>query len=119
MSSVPTGLPVALKSLDHALDAPRKPGIPLGNWRWVVRQRMGTVREALIGEAAGADDGWLEARGGSAFRERNVLLSRLSDLGPRILDTADVEAARAEGKRLVLDIQRHVERLGETARTPE
>jgi hypothetical protein len=115
MPTVPPGLPTALQSLDRALDAPRKPGIPLGNWRWMVRQRMGAVRDALVGEAAGSDDGWLAARGGSAFRERNGLLSRLSTLGPEILETADVEATRVELKRLVMDIQRHVQRVNDLA----
>src|SRR3954447_10354958 len=113
MSNVPPGLPAALQSLDQALDAPRRPGIPLGNWRWVVRQRMGGVRDALVGETAGSDDGWLAARGGSAFRERNALLGRLSTLGPEILETPDVEATRAELKRLVMDIQRHVQRIND------
>ena len=115
MSAIPPGLPAALQSLDHALDAPRRPGIPLGNWRWVVRQRMGAVRDALVGEAAGSDDGWLAARGGSAFRERNALLGRLSTLGPEILETPDVEATRLELKRLLVDIQRHVQRLNDLA----
>jgi hypothetical protein len=115
MSAVPPGLPAALMGLDQALDAPRKPGIPLGNWRWVVRQRMGEVRDALAGEAAGSDDGWLAARGGSAFRERNALLSRLAVLGPDILQTPDVEAGRIELKRLVMDINRHVQRLNDLA----
>jgi hypothetical protein len=113
MPAVPPGLPAALINLDQALDAPRKPGIPLGNWRWLVRQRMGDVRDALVGEAAGSDDGWLAARGGSAFRERNALLSRLSTLGPEILQTPDVEAGRIELKRLVMDINRHVQRLND------
>jgi hypothetical protein len=103
-----TGLVTALQSLDDALDAPRRPGVPLGNWRWVVRQRMGTVRDALAGEAPGASDGWLAARGGAAFQERNRLLGRLLELGPRILETPDVEATRTEAKRLVIDIQRHL-----------
>ena len=115
MSSVPPGLPAALQSLDHALDAPRRPGIPLGNWRWLVRQRMGAVRDALVGEAAGSDDGWLAARGGSAVRDRNALLARLSTLGPEILETPDVEATRLELKRLLVDIQRHVQRLNDLA----
>ena len=113
MPTVPPALPSALQSLDAALDLPRKPGIPLGNWRWLVRQRMGGVRDALVGEAAGSDDGWLAARGGSAFRERNALLSRLSILGPQILETPDVEATRVELKRLVMDIQRHVQRIND------
>jgi hypothetical protein len=115
MPTVPPGLPAALQSLDQALDAPRRPGIPLGNWRWLVRQRMAGVRDALVGEAAGSDDGWLAARGGTAFRERNALLSRLSTLGPQILETPDVEATRIELKRLVMDVQRHVQRLNDLA----
>jgi hypothetical protein len=113
MPAVPPGLPLALQGLDRALDAPRKPGIPVGNWRWLVRQKMGEVRDALVGEAAGSDDGWLAARGGSAFRERNALLSRMSVLGPDILENADVEAVRVEVKRLVTDINRHLQRLND------
>jgi hypothetical protein len=115
MPILPPGLQVALQALDQSLDAPRRPGIPLGNWRWLVRQRMASVRDALVGEAAGSDDGWLAARGGSAFRERNALLGRLSTLGPEILETADVEATRVELKRLVMDIQRHVQRINDLA----
>ena len=115
MPTVPPGLPPALQGLDQALDAPRRPGVPLGNWRWLVRQRMGVVRDALVGEAAGSDDGWLAARGGMAFRERNALLSRLTRLGPEILETPDVEATRMELKRLLMDIQRHIQRLNDLA----
>lgn len=115
MPTVPPGLTPALRALDQALDAPRRPGIPLGNWRWVVRQRMALVRDALAGEAASHEDGWLAARGGSAFRERNALLSRLSTLGPQILETPDVEAARLELKRLLVDIHRHLQRLNDLA----
>ena len=115
MPAVPSGLPAALQSLEQAIDAPRRPGIPLGNWRWVVRQRLASVRDALVGEAAGSDDGWLAARGGSAFRERNALLGRISALGPEILETPDVEAARLEMKRLLIDVQRHVQRLNDLA----
>lgn len=112
---VPPALPGALQALDAALDAPRRPGIPLGNWRWVVRQRMGGVREALLGEAVGSDEGWLAARGGSAFRERNALLGRLSALVPQVLETPDVEATRLELKRLLSDIHRHVQHLHDLA----
>ena len=115
MPTLPPALPGALQALDHALDAPRRPGIPLGNWRWVVRQRMGAVRDALVGEAAGSEDGWLAARGGSAFRERNTLLARLGTLGPQVLETPDVERTRVELKRLIVDINRHAQRLSDLA----
>ena len=107
------GLPAALQALDQSLDAPRRTGIPLGNWRWVVRQRMGAVRDELLGERAGSKDGWLAARGGAAFRERNALLSRLTELSAQVLETPDVEATRIELKRLVVDVNRHLQRLND------
>jgi len=109
------GLPAALQALDQSLDAPRKAGIPLGNWRWVVRQRMGSVRDELLGERAGSKDGWLAARGGAAFRERNALLSRLTELAAQVLEAPDVEATRMELKRLVVDVNRHLQRLNDIA----
>ena len=109
------GLPAALLALDQSLDAPRRAGIPLGNWRWVVRQRMGVVRDELLGEKAGSKDGWLAARGGAAFRERNALLSRLSALSAQVLETPDVESTRLELKRLVVDVNRHMQRLNDIA----
>ena len=109
------GLPAALQALDHSLDAPRRSGIALGNWRWVVRQRMGSVRDELLGEKAGSKDGWLAARGGAAFRERNALLARLSELSAQVLETPDVEATRMELKRLVVDVNRHMQRLNDIA----
>jgi hypothetical protein len=109
------GLPAALQALDQSLDAPRRAGIPLGNWRWVVRQRMGSVRDELLGERAGSKDGWLAARGGAAFRERNALLSRLTELAAQVLEAPDVEATRMELKRLVVDVNRHLQRLNDIA----
>lgn len=105
----------ALRGLDQALDAPRQPGIPLGNWRWVVRQRMAAVRDALAAETHGAGDGWLAARGGVALRERNGYLVRLSTLGHVVLATEAVEDVRTELKRLVVDIRHHVQRLNDLA----
>ncbi|WP_193609793.1 hypothetical protein [Nocardioides lijunqiniae] len=115
MAAVTPGLAGAMRALDAALDAPRREGPALGNWRWVVRQRMAVVRDALVGETSSPDDGWLAARGGSAFRERNTLLARLGSLGPRVLESADAEAVRLEAKRLLVDIGRHVQRLHDLA----
>ncbi len=119
MPVISSGMNAALRGLELALDAPRRDGVALGNWRWTVRQRMGSVRDALIGEVgdetSGQDDGWLAARGGSAFRERNVLLGRLSDLGAPVLESPDIEAIRVELKRLVSDIGRHLQRLHDLA----
>lgn len=105
----------ALRALDQALDAPRQPGIPLGNWRWAVRQRMAAVRDALIAETAGSVDGWLVARGGAALRQRQHYLVRLSTLGQVVLQTEAVEEVRTELKRLVVDIGHHVQRMHDLA----
>lgn len=115
MTVVTPALSSALRSLDAALEVPRSDGIALGNWRWVVRQRITLVRDALIGESTDPDDGWLAARGGTAFRERNQLLGRLGALGPSVLETADVERVRDDVKRLLVDISHHVQRLHDIA----
>jgi hypothetical protein len=115
MAIVTTGMASALQGLEQALETPRREGIALGNWRWTVRQRMAAVRDALIGEAGNPDDGWLAARGGTAFRERNVLLGRMVQLGPLVLESPDVEAIRLELKRLLADVGRHVQRLNDLA----
>jgi hypothetical protein len=101
----------ALRALDHALDAPRGAGVPLGNWRWSVRQRLVIVRDRLVAETLGSEDGWLVARGGAAFRERNDLLTRVSALTPAVLEVHDAEQVRLDLKRLVIDIAHHVQRV--------
>jgi hypothetical protein len=106
----------ALRALDHALDAPRGAGVPLGNWRWAVRQRLVIVRDRLVAESLGTrgpQDGWLAARGGAAFRERNDLLARLSALTPAVLEVHDAEEVRRQLKRLVVDIAHHVQRVND------
>ena len=115
MTAVTTGMSSALQGLDQALDAPRRPGVQLGNWRWVVRQRMTAVRDALVIEARTPDDSWLAARGGTAFRQRNALLARLNALAPQVLQNPDVEEVRLEMKRLLSDIARHLQRLHDLA----
>jgi hypothetical protein len=104
-------LAVALNGLAQALDAPTASGAALGNWRWTVRQRMAAVREGLARESAQAADGWAVAREYSVLRERNALMSRLATLGPRVLDSPEVERIRGELKRLVGDINHHRQRL--------
>lgn len=114
--STPTaGMAAALQGLDQALDAPRQTGVPLGNWRWVVRQRMGVLRDALIAEGEHSQDGWLAARGGTILRERNALLGRLSAMGPMVLESPEVEEIRVEMKRLLREAARHVQRMHDLA----
>mgnify|MGYP003451083286 CR=1 FL=1 len=118
MAMVRTGMTTALRALEQAIEAPRKDStaseaVSLGNWRWTVRQRMAAVRDVLSGEFGNPEDGWLAARGGRAFRERNTLLGRMSALGPQVLENPDVERVRRELRRLVADISRHMQRLND------
>jgi hypothetical protein len=104
----------ALHGLEQAIVPPRA-GVPLGNWRWSVRQRLGGVRDALVEENTAANDGWLAARGGQAFRERSALIARLGLLADSALVAPDPEALRHDLRRLIGDIGRHVQRLHDLA----
>jgi hypothetical protein len=110
-----TGVSSALRALAQTVDAPHQGGVALGNWRWVVRQRMAEVRDHLVSEGEHTADGWLAARGGLALRERNALLVRLGALGPQVLESPQVDVVRAELRRLVVDIAHHVQRLHDLA----
>src|SRR6476619_2774295 len=81
------------------------------NWRWSVRQRLSAVRDALDSEQIRAWDGWLAARASASDRDRRRLLARLTALGPRVLERADVETAYAEVRRLAEDLQHYRQRL--------
>jgi len=110
MAILSSGMVEALHGLEQAIVPPR-PGMPLGNWRWAVRQRLAAVRDALVEENPSASDGWLAARGGQAFRERGALIARLSALADSALTASDPEALRQDLRRLIGDIGRHVQRL--------
>jgi hypothetical protein len=110
-----TATSAALLHLQQALDAPHQEGIALGNWRWVVRQRMASVRDSLVAEGEHWSDGWLAARGGAILRERNTLLTRLAAMGPSVLETPEVDRIRADLRRLLVDISHHVQRLHDLA----
>lgn len=115
MTVTTTGMTSAMQGLQQALEAPRRPGAPAGNWRWSVRQRMAAVRDALLAETGLGGEGWLAAREGGLLRERTSLLNRLSALGPRILESPDIEAVRAELQRLLTDIAHHLQRIHDLA----
>lgn len=104
-----TGLEYAILGLKHALDAPRR----YGAWRGLVRNRMAGVRDALASEEARGGDAWLTAREEGLLRERDVLLRRLVDLGPLVLDTPDTELVRRDLQRLLVDLERHCRRLND------
>jgi hypothetical protein len=104
-----TGLEYAVLGLRQAIDAPRRHHV----WRWLVRHRMAAVKEALKAEHAHGGDGWLAARESGLLRERDVLLRRLGELGPRVVGSPDMEALRLEVLRLLTDLERHRQRLSD------
>lgn len=100
----------AVRELADALVVrPREPA-DMGRWRWLVRQRMVGVRDVLTAETADPDNGALAARHRAWQRERAALLTRLSVLGPQVLETPDVEPVAGEMDRLVTDIRHHLQR---------
>ena len=115
MTVTSSGMTTALHGLHQALDAPHQPAAALGSWRWTVRQRMAAVRDALVAEADTPGEGSLAAREGSMLRERTALLSRMSTLGPEVLESPRVEQVRHELRRLAVDIGRHEQRLHDLA----
>jgi hypothetical protein len=112
MATLSFGMAEALRGLEQAIVPPR-PGVPLGNWRWSLRQRLAAVRDALVDENPTAADGWLAARGGQAFRERGQLIARLAQLADTALVSPDPEALRQDLRRLIGDIGRHMQRLND------
>jgi hypothetical protein len=115
MTVTDTGLPAAMQSLGHAVDAHGEPGMSLGQWRWRVRQQMAAVRDALVAEAGNGADGWTVAREGGMLRERNALLARLGTLGPRVLEHPDPDVVHLEVHRLLVDVGHHAQRLHDLA----
>ena len=104
-----TALERALDGLRQALEGPRNHHI----WRWLVRHRMAGVKDALQAEQHHGGDAWLAAREDSLQRDRDNLLRRLTELGPLVLDSADVEPVRRELRRLLTDLEHHRQRLND------
>jgi hypothetical protein len=104
-----TGLEHAIIALQHAVDAPRRHLV----WRRLVRNRMAGVRDALTCELPRENDAWLAAREQTLRRERDVLLRRLSTLGPVVLEASDIDTVHRDLERLVADLEHHLQRLND------
>jgi hypothetical protein len=104
-----------MADLYAALDAPREPASALGSWRWTVRRRLVPLRDELEREPAIAADGWLSARRGRSARERAALLERLLALGPQVLESPRVDDVRDQLKKLLADVERHLQRVHDLA----
>jgi hypothetical protein len=83
------------------------------NWRWLVRQRLSTIRQALSDENFQTWDGWLAARTGSADRERRQLLARISAIGAGLLDRLEAETVTTEIRRLLNDVEHYRQRVND------
>jgi hypothetical protein len=81
------------------------------NWRWLVRQRLSAVRQALSDENVQSWDGWLAARSGVMERERHQLLGRISAVGSGLLDRIDADRVASEVRRLLNDVEHYRQRV--------
>lgn len=97
----------AISELQETLSGARS----ASNWRWLLRQRLSAVRQALSDEGFEAWDGWLAARTGSADRERRQLLGRISAIGANLLDRLDSDRLTVEVRRLLNDVEHYRQRV--------
>lgn len=114
MTPSTTVLRSALSGLDEALDLPRQRG-SRKLWRQSVRRHMDSLREYLDHESTPDTADWAAARSGAILRERNALLSRMSALGPQVQRAGELDTLRQEIKRLLTDVNHHLQRLSDLA----
>jgi hypothetical protein len=80
-------------------------------WRWNVRRRLSEVKDALSGPQARQADAWLAARAQSSDRVRHQLHARATALASGVLDKLDTESILQETRRLLTDLEHHIQRL--------
>lgn len=97
----------AISELQETLSSART----ASNWRWLVRQRLSAVRQALSDENIESWDGWLAARGGAMERERRQLLARVSTVGAGLLDRLEPDRIAIEVRRLLNDVEHYRQRV--------
>jgi len=97
----------AISDLQEALSSARSSS----NWRWLVRQRLSAVRQALSDEDYEPWDAWLAARTGAADRQRRQLLARISSVGAGVLDRLEADRVVSEVRRLINDIEHYRQRV--------
>lgn len=104
----------AVLALRRAVETPPRPGQNPGAWRWTLRQRLTEIRDVLIAESTAHDNAWLEARGGAVIKERNLLLLRIGELGPQVLEE-ELDDVRDLMRRLLQDLEHHLQRVTDLA----
>ncbi len=81
------------------------------DWRWNVRRRLSEVKDALSGSQARQGDAWLAARAHCSNRQRHQLHARATTLASGVLDKLDTQSILVELRRLVGDLEHHIQRL--------
>lgn len=81
------------------------------NWRWMMRQQLSAVKDALGDERFSSWDGWLAARSGTTDRERQQLLARITSLGTGLLDRIDTDMVATEVRRLLNDVEHYRQKM--------
>ncbi|HEY0903389.1 MAG TPA: hypothetical protein VGE14_05830 [Marmoricola sp.] len=97
----------AIADLQEALAGGRS----ASSWRWLVRQRLSAVRQALSDQGVEAWDGWLAARGGATDRERRQLLARITAVGASLLERSEADRVAVEVRRLLNDVEHYRQRV--------
>lgn len=97
----------AISELQETLASTRS----ASNWRWLLRQRLSAIRQALSDENFESWDGWLAARSGATDRERRQLLARISTVGAGLLDRLEPDRAVTEVRRLLSDVEHYRQRV--------
>lgn len=102
MASIETAIRELRQVLNADQDAP--------GWRWLVRQKLSVVNDALTDAQVRSWDAWLAARARTSNRNRRQLLARVGVLGVGVLDKFDVDRVRHEVERLVGDLEHYAQR---------
>lgn len=80
-------------------------------WRWNVRRRLSEVKDALSVPQAAQPEAWLAARAQLSHRDRFQLQARVVALSVGVLDKLETEAIVHQVRRLLADLERHVQRV--------
>lgn len=97
----------AVKELRQTLSA--DPTAP--EWRWHVRRRLSEISSALAVPAPAHPEAWLAARDRLSVRDRVQLQTRVAALSSGVLDKLDVPSILVEVRRLLGDLEHHVQRM--------
>lgn len=80
-------------------------------WRWHVRRRLSAVKDALSDATAWQAEPWLAPRTRISDRDRVQLAARVNALAVGVLDALDAHTIVVEVRRLLCDLERHVQRV--------